>query len=51
MQQGGWRSATMVMRYAHAASDDLAREVLNEGWEFPGSRFGAKKVAEGSQSL
>jgi integrase len=39
MQQGGWRSATMVMRYAHAASDDLAREVLAEGWEFAGSRF------------
>lgn len=43
MQQGGWRSATMVMRYAHAASDDLAREVLAEGWEFPGSRFGARR--------
>jgi integrase len=38
MQQGGWRSATMVMRYAHSASDDLAREVLSQGWEFPGSR-------------
>jgi integrase len=43
MQQGGWRSATMVMRYAHAASDDLARAVLAEGWEFPGSRFGATR--------
>lgn len=43
MQQGGWRSATMVMRYAHAASDDLAREVLAEGWEFPGSRIGARR--------
>lgn len=42
MQQGGWRSATMVMRYAHAASDDLARSVLADGWEFPGSRFGVK---------
>jgi integrase len=35
-QQGGWRSATMVLRYAHAASDDLARAVLAQGWEFFG---------------
>lgn len=36
MQQGGWRSASMVVRYAHAASDDLARSVLGHGWEFFG---------------
>lgn len=36
MQQGGWRSAAMVMRYAHAGSEDLARSVLGRGWEFGG---------------
>lgn len=36
MQQGGWRSATMVLRYAHAASDDLGRSVLAQGWDFGG---------------
>jgi integrase len=34
MQQGGWKSATMVMRYAHAGSDDLAAEILKKGWRF-----------------
>lgn len=36
MQQGGWRTVQMVMRYAHAASDDLGRAVLAKGWEFSG---------------
>lgn len=36
MAQGGWRSATMVFRYSHVASDDLARAVLEAGWEFGG---------------
>jgi integrase len=40
MQQGGWRSATMVMRYAHAGSADLAAAVLKAGWEFDGRRAG-----------
>lgn len=38
MQQGGWRSATMVLRYAHAASDDLARAVKRAGWEIRGTK-------------
>lgn len=33
MQQGGWKSVSMVMRYAHAASDDLAEDVRSHGWE------------------
>jgi integrase len=37
MGQGGWRSATMVMRYAHAASPDLASAVKARGWEQYGS--------------
>lgn len=36
MGQGGWKSVTMVMRYAHAASPDLADAVLAAGWEFDG---------------
>jgi integrase len=36
MGQGGWKSATMVMRYAHPASDDLARAVRAAGWEIRG---------------
>jgi len=36
MQQGGWKSAGMVTRYAHAASPDLADAVLDAGWEFGG---------------
>lgn len=36
MQHAGWKSATMVMRYAHPASDDLAHAVLATGWEFHG---------------
>lgn len=36
MQQGGWRSVDMVMRYTHAGSPDLARAILKAGWEFSG---------------
>lgn len=36
MSQGGWKSATMVMRYTHVATDDLAGAVLDAGWEFGG---------------
>lgn len=39
MQQGGWRSPTMVLRYAHAASPDLAAAVLAQGWEIRGGRL------------
>ena len=39
MQQGGWRSVNMVMRYAHTGSDDLAREVEKYGWSF-GKKLG-----------
>ncbi|MFI8682047.1 tyrosine-type recombinase/integrase [Brevundimonas diminuta] len=37
MASGGWRSATMVMRYAHAASRDLAADVKAHGWEIRGT--------------
>jgi integrase len=40
MDQGGWRSPTMVLRYAHAASDDLARDVKRHGWEIRGTNRG-----------
>lgn len=36
MQTGGWKSASMVTRYAHPASDDLADMVMDGGWEFGG---------------
>lgn len=36
MHHAGWKSATMVMRYAHPASDDLAHAVLAHNWEFHG---------------
>lgn len=36
MANGGWRSVTMVMRYAHAASPDLADDVKAHGWEIRG---------------
>lgn len=32
MGQGGWRSASMVMRYTHVASPDLADAVKAAGW-------------------
>lgn len=32
MGTGGWRSVTMVMRYTHAASDDLARAAAALKW-------------------
>lgn len=36
MQQGGWRSLSILGRYTHVASPDLAREILANGWEFGG---------------
>lgn len=36
MQQGGWKSASMVARYAHPASADLADAVMDAKWEFDG---------------
>ncbi|MGA0604932.1 tyrosine-type recombinase/integrase [Phenylobacterium sp. VNQ135] len=36
MSHGGWKSASMVMRYTHVATDDLAEAVLAAGWEFGG---------------
>lgn len=38
MTQGGWKSPTMVLRYAHTASDDLSTEVKAHGWEIRGGR-------------
>lgn len=35
-QQGGWRSLSMVGRYTHVGSPDLARAVIGAGWEFHG---------------
>lgn len=43
MSQGGWRDVTMVMRYVHAASDDTARAVLAQGWEFSGKELSGLK--------
>lgn len=37
MQQCGWKSADLAMRYVHAGTDDLAAEVLAHGWEQYGS--------------
>jgi integrase len=34
MQQGGWKSAQLAMRYAHAASPDVARAAAAYGWSF-----------------
>lgn len=46
MQAGGWKSVDLVMRYAHAASEDLARSVLDHGWEFHGREvFGPPKTS------
>jgi len=36
MSQGGWKSVSMVMRYTHVGTDDLADAVLAAGWEFGG---------------
>lgn len=32
MQQGGWRTAQLAMRYTHVGARDLADEVLAHGW-------------------
>lgn len=42
MAQGGWKSASMVLRYAHAGSADLATEVKAHGWEIRGKPVRAK---------
>jgi integrase len=39
MSQGGWKSVSMVMRYTHVATDDLAGAVLDAGWEFGGKEL------------
>lgn len=36
MQSGGWRSLTLLGRYTHVGSPDVAREILAKGWEFGG---------------
>jgi integrase len=41
MAQGGWRSLTMVGRYTHAGSPDLARAVKARKWEFGGREIAA----------
>jgi len=38
MNQGGWKSPELAMRYIHAGTDDLATAVLAHGWEFDGKR-------------
>lgn len=49
MTYGGWKSADMVMRYAHLGSDDLAAEVLAHGWELLGKRDDTpRKTATGA---
>lgn len=45
MGQGGWRSPTMVLRYAHTASADLAQQVKDHGWEIRGGKRLANKAA------
>jgi integrase len=37
MSQGGWKTVSMVMRYTHVATADLAEAVWDAGWE-PGGR-------------
>lgn len=37
MGQGGWKSADLAMRYVHAGTDDLAKDVIAHGWEIRGS--------------
>jgi integrase len=36
MQAGGWRTPSMVMRYATTGRTILARAVLAKGWEIQG---------------
>lgn len=36
MAHGGWRSVTMVMRYVHLGTDDLADDIRAAGWEISG---------------
>ncbi|PZQ59247.1 MAG: hypothetical protein DI570_16435 [Phenylobacterium zucineum] len=48
MSNGGWKSASMVMRYAHVATDDLARAVLAAGWEFSGRELPLPPTRKGA---
>lgn len=50
MGQGGWKSATMVLRYAHAASDDLAKQVKDHAWEIRGGKKLAHKARARTQA-
>lgn len=43
MEQGGWASPELAMRYMHAASGDLAAEVRAHNWELLGSTLPAKR--------
>lgn len=36
MQQGGWASPELAMRYMHGGTDDLAKQVRAHNWEFLG---------------
>lgn len=45
MQQGGWKSAQMVLRYAHTASDDLKNDVLSHGWEILGKPVRRRRIS------
>lgn len=51
MTQGGWKSATMVLRYAHAASDDLAKDVRDHGWEIRGKAIRERKANKSPTNL
>jgi len=37
MNQGGWATAQLAMRYIHVGTTDLAEAVLEHGWEMRGS--------------
>jgi len=51
MGQGGWKSATMVMRYAHAGTDSLGQAVIDAGWAFSGREiFKPRKTTNKSKS-
>lgn len=51
MGQGGWRSPTMVLRYAHAASDDLAADVRAHGWEIRGKPVRERRANKSPTNL
>lgn len=41
MQQGGWASPELAMRYMHGGTDDLADAVIAHGWELLGKTLSA----------